>query len=117
MNWLKELSRILKPGGVMLHTMHSPLCLKRIQMFSPQRLAGYQLGGTVEIFLQSGKEFHYVPYSPKEPEYGLAILTKEYVSRVWPEQGNLRVLNFLEGAIEAYPEGCQDLVVLRKEKG
>lgn len=117
LNWLKELSRILKPGGVMLHTVHSPVCLKRIQMFSPQRLDSYQLGGTVEQFLRSGKQYHYVPYGPDEPEYGLTILTKEYVSRIWPAQGNLRVLNFVENAIEAYPEGCQDLVLLMKENG
>lgn len=116
LNWLKELSRILQPGGVMLHTVHSPVCLKRIQMFSPHRFPSYRLPGTVEQFLNSGSEYYYVPYGPDEPEYGLTILTKEYVSRVWPAQGNLRVLDFVEGAIEAYPEGCQDLVVLMKEK-
>lgn len=116
LNWLKELSRILKPGGVMLHTVHSPLCLKRIEMFSPQRLPSYQLGKSVEEFLRSGTEYYYIPYGPDEPEYGLTILTKEYVSRVWPAQGNLRVLDFVEGAITAYPEGCQDIVVVTKEK-
>ena len=116
LNWLKELSRILKPGGVMLHTVHSPLCLERIQMFSPHRLPSYQLGKPVEEFLRSGTEYHYIPYGPDELEYGLTILTKEYVSRVWPAQGNLRVLDFVEGAIAAYPEGCQDIVVVTKEK-
>lgn len=115
LNWLKELSRVLKPGGVMLHTVHSPLCLERIQRFSPERLANYGLGGTLEEFLRSGKEYHYISYGPDQPEYGLTILTKEYVSRVWTRQGNLRLLDFIEGAIEAYPEGCQDLVVLKKE--
>ncbi len=116
LNWLKELSRILKPGGVMLHTVHSPVCLKRLEMFSPHRFSSYGLPGTAEQFMKSGTPFYYIPYGPDEPEYGLTLLTKEYVSRVWPGQGKLRVLDFVEGAIEAYPEGCQDIVVLMKEK-
>ena len=116
LNWLKELSRILKPGGVMLHTVHSPVCLKRLEMFSPHRFPSYGLPGTVGQFLLSGTPFYYIPYGSDEPEYGLTLLTKEYVSRVWPGQGKLRVLDFVEGAIEAYPEGCQDIVVLMKER-
>ena len=114
LDWLKDLSRILKSGGIMLHTLHSPLCLKRVQMFSPQRLEKYQLGGTPEQFLRSRTGYHYIPFGPATPEYGLTILTKEYVSQTWPKQGNLHILDFIEGAIEAYPEGCQDVVVLRK---
>ena len=113
--WLKDLSRILKPGGLMLHTVHSGLCLDLISSFSPERLANYRLGGSVEQFLSSELPYHYVPYSMDQPEYGLTIIRPEYIRRVWPQVSGLQVIDYVGGAIAAFPEGCQDLVVLRRE--
>ena len=33
--WVSELSRVLKPGGLLLQTIHSYELLKRLAMFSP----------------------------------------------------------------------------------
>jgi len=33
----------------------------------------------------------------------------------WPQATGLRLLDYVEGAIESYPEGCQDVVLLAKE--
>ena len=32
----------------------------------------------------------------------------------WYEATGLKILDYAEGCIEAYPEGCHDLVLLRK---
>lgn len=112
--WLKELSRVLKPGGVMIHTTHSYECLRRLVLFSPERLAKYRLGMGMEEFIRSGKGYHYVSDYTPDQEYGLSIISREYVMTTWPQCSGLDLVDYVEGAIEAYPEGCQDMVVLAK---
>ena len=112
--WLKELARILKPGGVMLHTVHSYEYLRRAALFSPESLKKYSLPEPVEEFIQSGRGYFYVVEDPSMPEYGHTIICKEYVLERWPQYSGLELVEYAEGAIEAYPEGCQDLVLMRK---
>jgi SAM-dependent methyltransferase len=112
--WLKELSRLLRPGGMMLHTVHSYEYLRRASAFSPESLGKYQLPGSVEAFIASQRDYFYVVEHPAAPEYGHTLIRKEYVMARWPSVTGLTLLDYAEGAIEAYPEGCQDLVLLTK---
>ncbi len=112
--WLAELARILRPDGAMAHTVHSYECLRRMAVFSPENLPKYELGMTVEEFIARGKSYHFTPYSPAEPSFGLSIMSREYVEGTWPAQGGLKIVEYVENAIQAFPEGCQDLVLLTK---
>ena len=113
--WLEELARKLRPGGVMVHTTHSYEYLKRASAFSPEALVKYKLEGSVEEFIRSDPEYYYLVHKPRTPDYGLAIISKEYASTRWPEYTGLTLMDYAEGAIESYPEGCQDIVMLAKE--
>ena len=116
-HWLQELARILRPDGVMVHTTHSVLSLRLIEMFSPERLSKYGLGGSVEAFAASGQAYHYAVDDPAQPEYGLTVISPAYILQQWPACSGLRVLEHVEGAMMGFPEGCQDLVVLAKGGG
>jgi len=112
--WLKELARVVKPGGMMLHTVHSYEYLRRAALFSPESLSKYALPESVEAFIRSGRGYFYVVEDPSRPEYGHTLISKEYVTTRWPQSAGLDLLEYVEGAIEAYPEGCQDLVLMEK---
>ena len=99
----------------MLHTTHSCESIRRMAQFSPRQLPKYQLSDRVETFITNWRGFHYVVDDPSTSEYGLAVISKDYVLQRWPAVTGLRLLAYVEGAIEAYPEGCQDLVILAKE--
>lgn len=114
-SWLKEFNRLLRPGGVMLHTTHSYEYLKRAAMFTPESNEKYLLPEPVEAFIQLPHRYHYVMDNPEAPEYGLTIISKEYIMTRWPQYSGLKLCEYAEGAIESYPEGCHDIVMLVKE--
>ena len=110
--WLAELAKKLRPGGVMLHTTHSYACLKRLAVFSPAALAKYALPSPVDDFLRAEPPYYYAVDNPLTPEYGLAVISRSYVTTRWPQYTGLRLTDYVEAAMEAYPEGCQDVVLL-----
>lgn len=112
--WLAELARALAPGGVMLHTVHSHAYLRRAAMFSPETLAKYGFAKPADVLLREGPSYIYIVDNPAMPEYGHTIIRKEYIQARWPRDTGLEVVDYVEDAIQAYPEGCQDLVLLRK---
>jgi SAM-dependent methyltransferase len=112
--WLRELARVLQPGGVMLNTTHSHEYLRRISVFSPESLAKFNFQGSIDEFIESGKGFHYVSPPHWPADYGWAIISKEYVTSKWPDYSGLSLVNYSEAAFETYPEGCQDIVILAK---
>lgn len=112
--WLPELSRLLKPRGVMVHSVQSHEALKRKAMFSPNMLKKYALPESIERFIQEAPDYYYQVDNPRTPEYGLTIIRKGYIQARWPQYTGLILVAYLEAAIEAYPEGCHDLVVLAK---
>jgi len=112
--WLKELARVLRPGGVMLHTTHSYENIQRLAVFSPHILEQFDLPEPVAEFVQACRGYYYVPYSPETPDYGLAIISTEYVAKKWPEYTGLDLVEHKVAAIENYPFGPQDFVILAK---
>ena len=112
--WLKELARVLRPGGVMISTTHSHEYLRRLAVFSPESLEKFNFPGSIEEFLQSDQGFYYVSPSHWHPDYGWAVITKEYVTSRWPGYSGLSLVDYSEAAFETYPEGCQDIVILAK---
>lgn len=113
--WLKELARTLKHGGMMLHTTHSLKSVKQASRFSPQSLDKYNLPESVDLFVTHSDIFHYEINEPSMPEYGVTIISKEYVMKRWQGYSGLRIVDYVEGAIESYPEGCHDIIMLTKE--
>jgi len=112
--WLKELARVLRPGGVLLSTTHSYEHLKRMAAFSPEHVKKYNFPGTVDEFIETGCGFHYVSPPNWHPDYGWAVISKDYVTNNWPGHSGLSLVEYSEGAFETYPEGCQDIVILVK---
>ena len=113
--WLEDLGRKLRPGGVMLHTTHSYENLRRVAMFSPQVLAQFKLPEPVDEFIAANRGFYYVPYSPENPDYGLAIISRDYVKENWPAYSGLALVDYNTAAIEGHPSGPQDIVIMAKE--
>ena len=111
--WLKELARILRPGGMMLHSVKSYEFVRRARIFSPQNLVKYKLKKPYENF-EIEHPYHYTIDNPKTPEYGLTIISKKYILDNWEKTTNLEILEYDEGCIESHPEGCHDLVLLYK---
>jgi len=112
--WLQELERLLKPGGVMLHSVKSYEFVRRANIFSPYNLLKYQLNEPFNDF-ETNHPYHYIVDNPRRLEYGLSIISKKYIESKWPEYTGLEIIDYSEGCIEAYPEGCHDLVLLYKD--
>ena len=112
--WLQELGSKLMPGGVMIHTIHSAEYVKTVDKFSPQKLTKAKLGCSVEEFIRTNSGYHYVLQDESDPYSGLTIITKEYITDNWAEFSGLDLIDYVDAAIQAYPEGCQDIVMLRK---
>lgn len=111
--WLQEFARILKPGGVMIHSVKSYQFVRRANLFSPKNLSKYHLCEPIEEF-EAKYPYYYVMDNPQLPEYGLAIISKKYIQTKWPDFTKMEIIEYAEGFIEAYPEGCHDLVLLYK---
>ncbi|MBF89518.1 MAG: hypothetical protein CMG75_07605 [Candidatus Marinimicrobia bacterium] len=111
--WLNELGRILKPGGLMLHSVKSYEFVRRAKIFSPDNLLNYGLNEPYEKF-EINNPYHYIVDNPKTPEYGITIISKKYILDNWEKSTQLKILSYNEGCIETYPEGCHDLILLRK---
>ena len=114
-SWLKELGRILKPDGVMIHSVKSYQFVKRANLFSPNNLLKYRLNEPLEDF-ESKHPYYYVVDNPKRPEYGLTIISRDYVKNKWQGHSGLEIIDYAEGDIEAYPEGSHDLFYYIKVK-
>ncbi len=101
LEWLGELRRILRPGGIALLSTQGGSLIRR--HLSP---------GDARLFEEKG--FHYFPYGSTEglPEYYQAAWHEStYIDRVWSR--TFEILGQLPGGIA----GHQDLIVCRKAPG
>ena len=112
--WLSEFQRLLKKGGILALSTHGYECLNRLEVFNPIRLKDYLIDDLGE-FTTNNSGYHWVQDNPKEDSYGLAVIPKQYVENNWSRYSGLILKDYFEGAFEAYPEGCQDLVIMRKD--
>jgi SAM-dependent methyltransferase len=106
--WLSELARVLKPGGAMLHSVHGFSCLHRLDLFNPESLEKYKLHEN------EYNNYHFIVYN--KSEYGNTIISKKYILKNWPKYSGLNVVDVVESAIESSPEGCHDLVLMKKRE-
>ena len=113
LSWLKEFERLLKPGGYMIHSIKSYEFVKRALIFSPNSLGKYNLNNPMDKF-ENNHLYHYVIDNNSEPEYGLTIISRKYTEKYWFKNSKLSILDYAEGCIESYPEGCHDLVLISK---
>jgi 2-polyprenyl-3-methyl-5-hydroxy-6-metoxy-1,4-benzoquinol methylase len=113
--WLKDMARMLKDKGVMIHSTHGYECLKRLQLFNPENLKKYNIPCDLNSFINKQNNYHYVVSNQNTPEYGFTIISKDYITENWEKYSGLKLCGYTEGAIEVNPEGCHDIVLLRKE--
>lgn len=106
--WLKELNRILKPGGLALITVSG------IENFK-QTMTDKLTDMTPEKLDEVGTYHYKYPYLEKtvqypgvDPQYGRAFHTEKYIRQNW--NNNWNILDF-ENGIGDYG---QDLVILKK---
>jgi SAM-dependent methyltransferase len=109
--WLGELARLLKPGGVMLHSTKSYEYVRRASFFSPEWLRKYEVDPPFAEF-ESRHPYHYIVDNSALPEYGITLISKDYVIANWSAYAGMAVADYREGFVEAHPEGCHDLVLL-----
>ena len=111
--WLQELARLLKPNGIMLNSVKSYIAAKRMEIFSPGNLGRYKIEPPINVF-EKETPYQYAVDNLDTPEYGLTIISKDYILKNWAKYSGLRIVDYHEGCIEAYPEGCHDLVLMMK---
>lgn len=99
--WLQELMRLVKPGGILITTVHGAFCTKHCTaeevamlqevgiVFRVDHVGLFKLDGLPDFYQTT---FH----------------TKEYVIREWEKFGTVE--KYLEGGVDNH----QDLIVLRK---
>ena len=113
-DWLKELTKKLKPGGICLHAIHTVECLKLMNSFSPDSINKYSLPKPFEDFISSLKNYYYPDKNKQTLGDYLSIIPENYVRENWPKYSSLELIDLELGAIQSFPEGCHDLVMLKK---
>jgi SAM-dependent methyltransferase len=113
LEWLRELQRVMKPGGILIATVHGRHALRRaLQEESCRQTLGV---GADELAAAdqelSARGFAFVPQSGGHLSidlYGVTFLDEGYVKRMWAPKFEL--LDFQVAALDHW----QDAVVLRR---
>lgn len=110
--WLGELSRLLKPGGIMIHAYKGETFFERAGVFSPWSIQRYaSCAPAPDRSVRS--TYAFVPITSRFVQ-GLSIIGEDHIRSKWPVASGADLVDIVPGAIEGFPEGCHDLVVLRK---
>lgn len=113
-DWLREFNRLLRPNGLMLHTVHGYSSLRQMALFTPESLKKYRITEPLDIFIQQPFRYHFALEHPDCPEYGYTIISRDYIENKWETYAGMRLLEIREAAAETPPEGCHDFVLLHK---
>ncbi len=100
LQWLREIRRILAPGGVFVTSVHGPFAASGLP---PHLMQEMQATGIVDSVLD-----HELDGVAPEGYYRGTFQTLEYTRRRWGEE--LAVIDYREGGLANH----QDLVVLRR---
>lgn len=116
--WLQDLYRILKPGGLLILTIHGATALKIIRESRVHQdlfqMSSNEADSLIHTFDNDGYIFRPYPKNVLEmakagDEYGNTFIHPGYVKSTWDNR-SFRVESFLPGGLR----GWQDIVVLRK---
>ncbi|HVC16321.1 MAG TPA: class I SAM-dependent methyltransferase [Rhodanobacter sp.] len=99
--WLREMMRMLKPGGVLVATTHGALCTPAC---TPEELRQLDREGIVFRVGHRGR----LKLDGLPDFYQTTFHTRDYVLRQWSEFGIIE--SYVEGGVNNH----QDLVILRK---
>ena len=118
MAWIVELSRVVRPGGLVIITTHGYLTLQTIERSTAhQKLVEISGEKAAEIALAMKDDgYVYVPYRPEvqvnanvNTEYGNSFIDPDHAKASW--SSHFEVLTHIPGDLR----GWQDVYVLRRK--
>lgn len=116
--WLRELARILRPGGILVATTHGPRALERIEREAElQRVVGFGADHASRMLRDlPGAKVIYLPYGKDQlartragTRYGTTFLSEPH-ARALADAAGLEVVDYLPAGLR----GWQDVVVARR---
>ena len=119
LQWLSELHRTLRKGGLLILTVHGEPILRRCEEDEDVRKPMYVCNQDYEELCDKFYKYGYVYYSCYDQKqllnggldsdvFGIAYISKEYIRGKWTDK--FQILEHDEGAISNW----QDYVVMRK---
>lgn len=92
--WIKEISRILRPGGVLIATTHSKHWLETVKKFQSgekpcesdwhQGFKNSEVDFVKAILSHKNGKFIFAPTGvPENPNYGDSFVPEKYIQKVW----------------------------------